>query len=82
MLEFAVVLPIYMLLFGATFLMFELSIARLNLLESNRNLAWLAGDRYDTGEIGARLLTEAKRYYEERNGLEMQISFLADKLYS
>ncbi|MBQ9366908.1 MAG: hypothetical protein IJT83_03935, partial [Victivallales bacterium] len=46
MLEFILVLPLYLLLFGGTFLTFELTLARIYLQEANRNLAWLAEDRY------------------------------------
>lgn len=94
MLEFIFVLPLYLLLFGGTFLTFELSFARIHLQEANRNLAWLTGDRYDrpkenggdttnseTGFIAIRLHDEVQHYYKERNVLESRISFLAGDMY-
>ena len=94
MLEFVLVLPVYLLLFGGTFLTFELSLARIHLQEANRNLAWLTGDRYDrpkegrgstkseTGYIATHLHNEVQHYYKERNSLEARISGVAGDLYS
>lgn len=93
MLEFVFVLPLYLLLFGGTFLTFELSLARIHLQEANRNLAWLSGDRYDypkeegngsnaeVGYITRQLHKEVRRYYDDRNSLETRISVWAGDLY-
>ncbi|MBQ4481285.1 MAG: hypothetical protein II943_11685 [Victivallales bacterium] len=83
MLEFIMVLPIYLLLFGATFLLFELSLARIHLLEANRNLAWLAGDRYAKpgSPIQQRTGEAVREYFEERNRLENRLAPTAEMLY-
>ncbi len=82
MLEFVIVLPLYLLLFGGTFLTFENSLARIHLLESNRNLAWLAEDRYNVdNRIQKRLLKEVRRYYDNRNAIENRIAITAGDLY-
>ena len=75
MLEFCLVLPIYLLIFGGTFLLFDLSMARLHLQEANRNLAWIQDDRFDTqGLINQRLYKKVKEYYDVRNALEQKMS--------
>lgn len=77
MLEFCLVLPIYLLLFGGTFLTFDITMGRLHLQEANRNLAWLQNDRYDTdseGKINHELYKSAVSYFESRNSLESTMS--------
>jgi len=77
MLEFCLVLPIYLLLFGGTFLTFDITMGRLHLQEANRNLAWLQNDRYDTdseGKINHELYKSAVSYFESRNRLESTMS--------
>ena len=76
-LEFCLVLPIYLLLFGGTFLTFDITMGRLHLQEANRNLAWLQNDRYDTDseeKINHKLYKSAISYFESRNRLESTIS--------
>lgn len=71
MLEFCLVLPIYLLLFGGTFLMFDVTMGRLHLQEANRNLAWLQNDRYDLETlINQELYKRVVDYFEARNMLE------------
>ncbi len=71
MLEFCLVLPIYLLLFGGTFLMFDITMGRLHLQEANRNLAWIQNDRYDSGTlINQELYKRSVDYFEARNRLE------------
>lgn len=73
MLEFCLVLPIYLLLFGGTFLTFDVSMGRLHLQEANRNLAWIENDRYDSGkQIRGELYKRVTAFYEARNKLEKQ----------
>ena len=77
MLEFCLVLPIYLLLFGGTFLTFDITMGRLHLQEANRNLAWLQNDRYDTdseGKINHELYKSVVSYFESRNRLESTMS--------
>ena len=72
MLEFCLMLPIYLLIFGGTFLVFDLSMGRLHLQESNRNLAWIQNDRYNDGEklINKELYKRVTAFYDLRNALE------------
>ena len=73
MLEFCLVLPIYLLLFGGTFLMFDITMGRLHLQEANRNLTWLQNDRYDSeSKINQELYKRAVDYFESRNRLEFE----------
>ena len=77
MLEFCLVLPIYLLLFGGTFLTFDITMGRLHLQEANRNLAWLQNDRYNTDseeKINHELYKSAVSYFESRNSLESTMS--------
>ncbi len=71
MLEFCLVLPIYLLLFGGTFLMFDIMMGRVHLQEANRNIAWLQDDRYDFDKnIDLAVYKSAVGYFETRNNLE------------
>lgn len=74
MLEFCLVLPIYLLIFGGTFLIFDISMGKLHLQESNRNLAWLQDDRYNNSDrlINTELYKRVTAYYDARNELEKQ----------
>ena len=77
MLEFCLVLPIYLLLFGGTFLTFDITMGKLHLQEANRNLTWLQNDRYDTDseeKINHELYKSAVSYFESRNSLESTMS--------
>ena len=75
MLEFCLVLPIYLLIFGGTFLLFDLSMARLHLQEANRNIAWIQDDRFDAqGLINQKLYQKVIEYYDVRNMLEKRMS--------
>jgi len=75
MLEFCLVLPIWLVIFGGTFLLFDASMGRLHLLESNRNLAWIQNDRFDrNNRIDKELYRRATLYYDIRNVLEHGIS--------
>lgn len=70
LLEFMLMVPVLLLLFGATMLWFDLSLGETRLQESNRNLAWLAGDRYDDGRISAGLVSVARESFDLRNKVE------------
>ena len=73
MLEFILVMPILLLLFGSTMLTFDLSMAKMRIQEGNRNIAWSTGDRYDSGAAEAAKKT-AFEPFEQRNKLESQFS--------
>lgn len=71
MLEFCLVLPIYLLLFGGTFLMFDITMGRLHLQEANRNLAWIQNDRHASATlINQELYKRVVDYFDARNMLE------------
>lgn len=82
MMEFIIVMPIFLLLFGGTFLLFDLTMARVYLQEGNRNLAWLAEDRFDQGEIGRQLRKVVRRPFDERNAQEGELSLTAGDFWS
>ena len=73
MLEFILVMPILLLLFGSTMLTFDLSMAKMRVQEANRNLAWMTGDRHDSG-IAEKVNESVKEKFEERNQLESGFS--------
>ena len=75
LLEFCLMLPIWLLLFGGTFMLFDVTMARLHLQEANRNLAWLQDDRYDSqGLINKAVYGSSVQYFEKRNALETGLS--------
>jgi len=75
LMEFCLMLPIWLLLFGGTFLIFDVSMGKLHLQESNRNLAWIQNDRFDKGnKINKELYKRVTRYYDARNNLEVGMS--------
>ena len=78
MLEFVLVLPIYLFLIGGTMLMYELFMAKLHLQEANRTLAWAVGDRYFAGrgneeDFKAALYDAVCGYYARRNDIDNAI---------
>jgi len=79
-LEFLLVLPIYLLFMGIALMTFELSMGKLHLQESNRNLAWLAGDRHftDVAASNDMLLNKVTEYYTVRNKFESWIGGTSD----
>ena len=75
LMEFCLVLPIWLLIFGGTFMVFDVSMARLHLQEANRNLAWLQDDRYDSrGLINRAVYASSVQFFENRNALEKGLS--------
>lgn len=75
LMEFCLMLPIWLLIFGGTFMVFDVSMARLHLQEANRNLAWLQDDRYDSqGLINKAVYGSAVQFFEARNSLEEGMS--------
>ena len=78
MLEFCLVLPIYLLIFGGTFLLFDLSMARLHLQEANRNIAWIQDDRHNGASclINQELYRRSVAFFEARNALELKMTNL------
>ena len=78
MLEFVLVLPIYLLLIGGTMLTYELFMAKLHLQEANRTLAWAVGDRYFAGggkeeDFKTVLFNAVCNYYTRRNNIDNAI---------
>ena len=75
LMEFCLMLPIWLLIFGGTFMVFDVSMARLHLQEANRNLAWLQDDRYDSeGLINKAVYGSSVLFFENRNALETGLS--------
>lgn len=75
LMEFCLMLPIWLLMFGGTFMLFDVTMARLHLQEANRNLTWLQDDRYDSqGLINKAVYSSAVQYFEARNELETSMS--------
>ena len=75
LLEFCLMLPIWLLIFGGTFMVFDVTMARLHLQEANRNLAWLQDDRYDSqGLINKAVYGSSVQFFENRNTLERGLS--------
>ena len=76
--EFLLMLPILLLLFGATMLWMDISLGKLYIQEANRNLAWLTEDRYDTGKIKKALYDSVREPYELRNKVEKSFGGTGD----
>ena len=70
--------PILLLLFGATMLWMDISLGKLYIQEANRNLAWLTEDRYDDGKIKAALYDSVREPYELRNKVEKSFGGTGD----
>ena len=58
-----------------------MTVARVHLQEANRNLAWLAEDRFDQGEIARQLRRAVRRPFDERNAQESALSPAAGALW-
>ena len=76
--EFMLMLPILLLLFGATMLWMDISLGKMYIQEANRNLAWLTEDRYDTGKIKKTLYDSVREPYELRNKVEKSFGGTGD----
>lgn len=75
LLEFCLMIPIWLLMFGGTFMLFDISMAKFHLQEANRNLTWMQDDRYDSkGLINKALYDRIVLFYETRNALEKGLS--------
>lgn len=70
-LEFVLMMPVLLLLFGGTLLTYEIFVGKLRLQEANRNHAWLAGDRY--GVSGDDINNLVKSYFLDRNKRERAV---------
>lgn len=70
LMEFMLMMPILLLLFGATMLWMDISLGKMYIQEANRNLAWLTVDRYDDGKIKTALYDSVREPYELRNKIE------------
>ena len=81
MMEFILILPIYLLLIGGSMLIFEIHMARLHLQESNRNLSWTVGDRFFSIDDKTRLLAELESYFTQRNKLDNVVAKNSIPLY-
>ena len=76
--EFMLMMPILLLLFGATMLWMDISLGKMYIQEANRNLAWLTEDRYDDGRIKAALYDSAREPYVLRNKVEKSFGGTGD----
>lgn len=75
LLEFCLVLPIWLLILGSTLLLFDVSMAKFHLQESNRNLAWIQNDRFDSANsINKELHRRVTLFYDTRNAFERSAS--------
>ena len=83
MLEFILMMPVLLLLLGGTVLTFEILVGKLRLQESNRNLAWLSGDRFNYGKkaFEKKIYKTAEAYFEDRNVREKAIDSAGGELY-
>lgn len=70
-LEFVLMMPVLLLLFGGTLLTFEIIVGKLHVQEANRNLAWLGADRYVGGS--ASIEAKIREYFKDRNRREKAI---------
>ena len=70
LMEFMLMLPVLLLLFGATMLWMDISLGKMYIQEANRNLAWLAEDRYDDNRLCVALHSAVREPYELRNKIE------------
>ena len=74
MLEFVLVLPILLLMFGSTMLTYDLTMANMKLLVANRNLSWLKDDRQAGDNIDQDLEKTCSEDFDARNKLEKAFS--------
>lgn len=82
-LEFFLMLPPLLLLFGITLLLYDTFLGKLQLQQSNRLLAWVAADRYAEGDgFGDKLVKEAKAPFEYRNAWERALAGDAGDFWS
>lgn len=78
LLEFMLMVPVLLVLFGATMLWMDISLGKMYIQEANRNLAWLTEDRYDDGKIKSALYDSAREPYELRNKVEKNFGGTGD----
>lgn len=82
-LEFLLMLPVLLLLFGMTMLFYDDFHGQLHLQESNRILAWSVGDRYDANqEFDEKAVSAAKAQYERRNAWEKALDSSGDDFWT
>lgn len=84
-LEFVVMLPILLLLFGITLLTYDTILGKLNLQRANRLLAWGIGDRNVEGDslldLNKKIVTEAKYPFDMRNKIENKIDGMSGDMW-
>ena len=78
-LEFILMMPVLLLLFGGTLLTFEVIVGKLHVQEANRNLAWLGADRYLGGS--ASIEAKIREYFTDRNRREKAIDSAGGNLW-
>ncbi len=78
LLEFMLMAPVLLVLFGATMLWMDISLGKMYIQEANRNLAWLTKDRYDAGKIEGTLYDSAREPYVLRNKVEKNFGGTGD----
>ena len=80
-LEFVLMMPVLLLLFGGTLLTFEILVGKMHLQEANRNIAWLAEDRYGDSSFEQSVDKMAKSYFTDRNEREKAIDSAGGDLW-
>lgn len=82
-LEFLLMLPVLLLLFGMTMLFYDDFHGQLHLQESNRLLAWAIGDRYaaDVSQ-DEKVVAAAKEQYLRRNAWEKALDSSGDDFWT
>lgn len=82
-LEFLLMLPVLLLLFGMTMLFYDDFHGQLHLQESNRILAWSVGDRYDANrDLDEKAVAAAKEQYLRRNAWEKTLDSSGDDFWT
>ena len=82
-LEFVLMLPVLLLLFGVTLLTYDSLDGKLHLQQANRLLAWMTGDRYakDRKKFDAQVVAAAKKPYADRNAIEKALDASAGDMW-
>lgn len=82
-LEFVLMLPVLLLLFGVTLLTYDTLYGKLHLQQANRLFAWATGDRYakDRKKFDEQVVTTAKKPFADRNVIENAIDASAGNMW-
>ena len=82
-LEFLLMLPVLLLLFGVTLLTYDTLSGKLRLQQANRLFAWTTGDRYakDKKKFDRQVVTAAKKPFADRNAIENALDASAGDMW-